>query len=68
MAYAASKAAQDKFVRETAIRLKGTGVTMNLLDPGCPTARPFTTSRPRSSAGFACLEMRQRHRRSGRGM
>jgi 3-oxoacyl-[acyl-carrier protein] reductase len=34
MAYAASKAALDKFVRDTAIRLKDTGVTMNLLDPG----------------------------------
>jgi len=34
MAYAASKAALDKFVRDTAIRLRGTGVTMNLLDPG----------------------------------
>jgi NAD(P)-dependent dehydrogenase (short-subunit alcohol dehydrogenase family) len=34
MAYAASKAALDKFVRDTVIKLKGTGVTMNLLDPG----------------------------------
>jgi 3-oxoacyl-[acyl-carrier protein] reductase len=34
MAYAASKAAIDKFVRDTVIRLRGTGVTMNLLDPG----------------------------------
>jgi 3-oxoacyl-[acyl-carrier protein] reductase len=34
MAYAASKAALDKFVRDTVIRLRGTGVTMNLLDPG----------------------------------
>ena len=34
MAYAASKAALDKFVRDTVIRLKGTSVTMNLLDPG----------------------------------
>ncbi len=34
MAYAASKAALDKFVRDTVIRLKDTGVTMNLLDPG----------------------------------
>jgi 3-oxoacyl-[acyl-carrier protein] reductase len=34
MAYAASKAALDKFVRDTVARLKGTGVTMNLLDPG----------------------------------
>ena len=34
MAYAASKAALDKFVRDTVIRLTGTGVTMNLLDPG----------------------------------
>jgi NAD(P)-dependent dehydrogenase (short-subunit alcohol dehydrogenase family) len=34
MAYAASKAALDKFVRDTVIRLQGTGVTMNLLDPG----------------------------------
>ncbi len=34
MAYAASKAALDKFVRDTVVKLKGTGVTMNLLDPG----------------------------------
>jgi len=34
MAYAASKAALDKFVRDTVIKLRGTGVTMNLLDPG----------------------------------
>jgi len=34
MAYAASKAALDKFVRDTVVRLQGTGVTMNLLDPG----------------------------------
>jgi 3-oxoacyl-[acyl-carrier protein] reductase len=34
MAYAASKAALDKFVRDTATKLTGTGVTMNLLDPG----------------------------------
>ncbi len=34
MAYAASKAALDKFVRDTVVRLRGTGVTMNLLDPG----------------------------------
>ena len=34
MAYAASKAALDKFVRDTVIRLAGSGVTMNLLDPG----------------------------------
>ena len=34
MAYAASKAALDKFVRDTVIRLRDTGVTMNLLDPG----------------------------------
>jgi len=34
MAYAASKAALDKFVRDTVIHLRGTGVTMNLLDPG----------------------------------
>lgn len=34
MAYAASKAALDKFVRDTAPKLAGTGVTMNLLDPG----------------------------------
>jgi 3-oxoacyl-[acyl-carrier protein] reductase len=34
LAYAASKAALDKFVRDTVIRLAGTGVTMNLLDPG----------------------------------
>ncbi|MBN2573075.1 MAG: SDR family oxidoreductase [Deltaproteobacteria bacterium] len=34
MAYAASKAALDKFVRDTVVKLAGTGVTMNLLDPG----------------------------------
>ena len=34
MAYAASKAALDKFVRDTVTKLQGTGVTMNLLDPG----------------------------------
>jgi NAD(P)-dependent dehydrogenase (short-subunit alcohol dehydrogenase family) len=34
MAYAASKAALDKFVHDMAPRLLGTGVTMNLLDPG----------------------------------
>ncbi|HEX7596823.1 MAG TPA: SDR family oxidoreductase [Polyangia bacterium] len=34
MAYSASKAALDKFVRDMAPRLRGTGVTMNLLDPG----------------------------------
>jgi NAD(P)-dependent dehydrogenase (short-subunit alcohol dehydrogenase family) len=34
MAYAASKAALDKFVRDTASRLRGTGVIMSLLDPG----------------------------------
>ncbi|MGC4064354.1 MAG: SDR family oxidoreductase [Polyangiaceae bacterium] len=34
MAYAASKAALDKYVRDTAIRLRHTGVLMNLLDPG----------------------------------
>jgi NAD(P)-dependent dehydrogenase (short-subunit alcohol dehydrogenase family) len=34
MAYAASKAALDKFVMDMAPRLRGTGVTMNLLDPG----------------------------------
>ena len=34
MAYAASKAALDKFVRDTVVKLQGTGVTMNLLDPG----------------------------------
>jgi 3-oxoacyl-[acyl-carrier protein] reductase len=34
MAYAASKAALDKFVRDMTPRLRGTGVTMNLLDPG----------------------------------
>jgi NAD(P)-dependent dehydrogenase (short-subunit alcohol dehydrogenase family) len=34
MAYAASKAALDKFVRDMAIELRGTGVLMNLLDPG----------------------------------
>jgi NAD(P)-dependent dehydrogenase (short-subunit alcohol dehydrogenase family) len=34
MPYAASKAALDKFVRDMAPRLRGTGVLMNLLDPG----------------------------------
>jgi NAD(P)-dependent dehydrogenase (short-subunit alcohol dehydrogenase family) len=34
MAYAASKAALDKFVRDTAPSLSGSGVLMNLLDPG----------------------------------
>jgi len=33
-AYAISKAAVDKFVRDFAPRLAGTGVQMNLLDPG----------------------------------
>jgi 3-oxoacyl-[acyl-carrier protein] reductase len=33
-AYAISKAAVDKFVRDFAPRLEGTGVEMNLLDPG----------------------------------
>lgn len=34
MAYAASKAALDKYVYDMAPHLKGTGVAMNLLDPG----------------------------------
>jgi NAD(P)-dependent dehydrogenase (short-subunit alcohol dehydrogenase family) len=34
MAYAASKAALDKFVRDTSASLRGTGVLMNMLDPG----------------------------------
>lgn len=34
MAYAASKAALDKFVRDTSPSLRGSGVLMNLLDPG----------------------------------
>jgi NAD(P)-dependent dehydrogenase (short-subunit alcohol dehydrogenase family) len=34
MAYAASKAALDKFVFDMAPKLAGSGVTMNLLDPG----------------------------------
>jgi 3-oxoacyl-[acyl-carrier protein] reductase len=34
IAYAASKAALDKFVRDTAPSLRGSGVLMNLLDPG----------------------------------
>jgi len=34
MAYAAGKAALDKFVRDTSPKLKGTNVTLNLLDPG----------------------------------
>ncbi len=33
-AYAMSKAAVDKFVKDFAPKLHGTGVTMNLLDPG----------------------------------
>lgn len=33
-AYAVSKAAVDKFVRDFAPKLRGTGVQMNLLDPG----------------------------------
>lgn len=34
MAYAASKAALDKYVYDMASHLEGTGVSMNLLDPG----------------------------------
>ncbi len=34
MAYAAGKAALDKFVKDTAPKLTGTNVTLNLLDPG----------------------------------
>jgi 3-oxoacyl-[acyl-carrier protein] reductase len=34
MAYATSKAALDKFVRDMVPTLRGTGVLMNLLDPG----------------------------------
>lgn len=34
MAYAASKAALDKFVHDTVPSLRGSGVLMNLLDPG----------------------------------
>jgi len=34
MAYAAGKAALDKFVRDTSPKLKGMDVTLNLLDPG----------------------------------
>jgi NAD(P)-dependent dehydrogenase (short-subunit alcohol dehydrogenase family) len=34
MAYAASKAALDKYVLDTTPKLAGSGVTMNLLDPG----------------------------------
>jgi 3-oxoacyl-[acyl-carrier protein] reductase len=34
IAYAISKGAIDKFVRDTAVRLRATGVLMNLLDPG----------------------------------
>jgi NAD(P)-dependent dehydrogenase (short-subunit alcohol dehydrogenase family) len=34
IAYAVSKAAVDKFVMDTAQKLEGTGVMMNLLDPG----------------------------------
>lgn len=33
-AYAVSKAGVDKYVRDFAPKLRGTGVTMNLLDPG----------------------------------
>jgi 3-oxoacyl-[acyl-carrier protein] reductase len=34
MAYAASKAALDKYVYDMAPKLRGSGVTMNLMDPG----------------------------------
>lgn len=34
MAYAASKAALDKYVYDMAPKLQGSGVTMNLMDPG----------------------------------
>ncbi|GHV11714.1 3-oxoacyl-ACP reductase [Fibrobacterales bacterium] len=34
MAYAAAKAALDKFVKDTSPKLKGTNITLNLLDPG----------------------------------
>ncbi len=34
MAYAAGKAALDKFVKDTSPKLKGTDITLNLLDPG----------------------------------
>jgi len=34
MAYAAGKAALDKFVKDTSPKLKGTDVTLTLLDPG----------------------------------
>jgi len=34
MAYAAGKAALDKFVRDTSPKLEGTDVTLSLLDPG----------------------------------
>jgi short-subunit dehydrogenase len=34
MAYSASKAALDRFVRDWSIHLKDTGVLMNLMDPG----------------------------------
>jgi NAD(P)-dependent dehydrogenase (short-subunit alcohol dehydrogenase family) len=34
MTYAVSKAALDKFVRDAAPKLRGTGVVMSLLDPG----------------------------------
>lgn len=34
IAYAISKAAVDKFVQDSASKLEGTGVLMNLLDPG----------------------------------
>jgi short-subunit dehydrogenase len=34
MAYAAAKAALDKFVKDTSPKLKGTDVSLNLLDPG----------------------------------
>lgn len=40
MAYAASKAALDKFVRDVSPSLRGTGVLMNLLDPGVDPDRP----------------------------
>ncbi|MBN1961696.1 MAG: SDR family oxidoreductase [Deltaproteobacteria bacterium] len=34
IAYALTKAAVDKFVKDSVVRLKSTGVLMNLLDPG----------------------------------
>jgi len=53
MAYAASKAALDKFVRDTVPSLRGSGVLMNLLDPGCCAPISAAPTRPTPSNRFA---------------